>query len=917
MKPLKLVLNAFGPYADKTEIDFTRFGDCGLYLITGDTGAGKTTIFDALSFALYGQASGSARNNSQSLRSDFAKENNITYVNLEFLSHGEKYLIHRECAYKKKNKNGNITNVSEKVELIRPDKSALVGLSEVNAELNNILGIDKNQFAQIVMIAQGEFQRFLLAPTKDKEKIFRKIFKTNLYQDFQTKLTEKFNQKNYAKKELELLLKKDIEDIDATSEKLQALQKESNIYNLDELLSELESCVKLDEKECRKADKGISRIQKEIAQLHNDIKETEIIEQDRKSLEELRKQLPFLDERAEKTEKLYNIEKSKEYERKKIAVNIDKLKNCLQEYENVEILQKNLEEANAEFNTSKDILNKMEQRLKKLVECNNENKKEYEQLKDLSGDIEKNRSAIENNEKMRDELKDFEQTYINYQQLQKEYENQKIQFQIADKLYAEKRDIAEKIYTQFIANQAGILAQNLAEGSKCPVCGSTKHPMLAKLTDNDITQEKVTSLNQERDNAQQLTITTANELAKIETKIKNTEKEVLKYAKSLFGQKVIEGLGEKLEIAEVENRNKLVNLNMQKEDLQNKIKRKIQLEKEIISFETDKSELDSLIKSEENKQSKLQIQISSNGAVIAEKQNSLQYKTKVEALIALRGEEQKLNILTEALERAEKDKNNASQEVSQTKGSIIELEKKIPQKSLYDIEALRKDLEIKQAEFDSIQNVSKIIFSRLENNKTKLQSIKNLTKDFEELSKQVEMLDNLNRTANGGLNGKQKISFENYVLGTYFDQIIIAANRRFKDITSYQFELRRAETKSGNAQTGLDLDVFDSYTGKTRSVSSLSGGESFKAALALSLGLSDIVQQQTGGIRIDTMFIDEGFGSLDNESLEQTMKILRELSGNKTLIGIISHVDSLREQIEKKIIVTKTQSGSKLELNFG
>ena len=255
MKPLKLVLNAFGPYADKTEIDFTRFGDCGLYLITGDTGAGKTTIFDALSFALYGQASGSTRNNSQSLRSDFAKENNITYVDLEFLSHGEKYLIHRECAYKKKNKNGNITNISEKAELIRPDKSPLFGLSEVNAELNNILGIDKNQFAQIVMIAQGEFQRFLLAPTKDKEKIFRKIFKTNLYQDFQTKLTEKFNQKNYAKKDLELLLKKDIEDIDATSEKLQALQKESNIYKLDELLPELESCVKLDEKECRKTEK--------------------------------------------------------------------------------------------------------------------------------------------------------------------------------------------------------------------------------------------------------------------------------------------------------------------------------------------------------------------------------------------------------------------------------------------------------------------------------------------------------------------------------------------------------------------------------------------------------------------------------------------------------------------------------------
>ena len=300
-----------------------------------------------------------------------------------------------------------------------------------------------------------------------------------------------------------------------------------------------------------------------------------------------------------------------------------------------------------------------------------------------------------------------------------------------------------------------------------------------------------------------------------------------------------------------------------------------------------------------------------------DKQSKQQYKTKEETVDILDKITQKLKSMNEALENTEKAKNESSSMLSETKGRIRELEEKTSQTIDINSDKLKLVLDKKQNDLKIIQERYVTIHNRHKNNNTKLEYIKKSQKEFEKLSKQVEILDNLNRTANGSLNGKQKISFENYVLGTYFDEIIVAANQRFKDMTSYQFELRRAETKSGNAQTGLDLDVFDSYTGKTRSVSSLSGGESFKAALALSLGLSDIVQQQTGGIQIETMFIDEGFGSLDNESLEQTMKILQELSCNQTLIGIISHVDILREQIEKKIIVTKTQTGSKLEVNIG
>ena len=275
-----------------------------------------------------------------------------------------------------------------------------------------------------------------------------------------------------------------------------------------------------------------------------------------------------------------------------------------------------------------------------------------------------------------------------------------------------------------------------------------------------------------------------------------------------------------------------------------------------------------------------------------------------------------LYYMKKTLENATNAKSESEKKLSEINGQIKELEKQVKDEKFVDVEKLQADRDFVQEKFDEILEKEKELHTRHSNNSNLHKDITSLKKTFDKQSQYAEMLDNLSRTANGALREKEKISFENYVLRTYFERIVNAANARFKEMSSSQFELRIEFEKGGNSKTGLDLSVYDYYTGKERDISSLSGGESFKAALALSLGLSDVVQQQTGGVQIDTMFIDEGFGSLDPESLEQTMRTLKDLSGNKTLIGIISHVADLREKIERKIIVSKTQSGSNLQIEL-
>lgn len=922
MKPCKLIMNAFGSYADEAVIDFELFGDNGLYLITGDTGAGKTTIFDAVSYALYGGASGSYRNNSRLLRSDFAPDDNKTFVELIFLNNGEKYTLRRECGYKKQTKSGNYTDVSEQAFLTLPQGTVISGKNAVDEEIKNILGIDKNQFSQIVMIAQGEFQKLLTAQTVERMAIFRKIFNTHFYVNFQEKLKQKAKNAYVELQEVKKSIFQYISDIVINDDfpelqaEINSILQNENLYISENFLDLLKASIKKDETLNKNLKKKSNELNK---QKETTIKELQLAitaEQTNIELKELNKQLLTLNDDIEKNNKLFEEEKGKENERTELFTLINAIKEDFEQYEKLTQYEKDFSSKKTSYdNENNNLLSMREIYNKKCGEYNND-KAELEKLNDIDLRIEKNKTKTETTKSNIENATKLTEKYDDFLTSNKKYDRETCELKKLQNEYEEKQTNADVIFKKYTANIAGILAKDLKENEECPVCGSKHHPSPAIGNDENITKEDYEKAKNELTSVQNRNIKQAQKVSSLKAELDLTEKQLKAELFKMFQSDDISNAEIKLSSYIKELSLSLKNLSEEERLLNKKSTRKKELDKAIKEFETDKDRNEELISSKEKEITDINIKMNEVNSNIKSVKQNLKYSSEKEARKAFDENTKKLSDMNDKLEKLEKEQNNL-------KNKLVEITTKINEKneSLKESETYSKnELQQKKAQLETdIKNNDderNTVYFRHETN-NKLYS--DISKQYEKLNKISEsagISDNLARTANGELKGKLRISFENYVLSSYFNMILIAANKRLKDMTSGQYELRRSEKKSGTTQTGLDLDVFDAYTGKERSITTLSGGESFKAALALALGLSDTVQRQSGGIKVDTMFIDEGFGSLDSDSLSQTMKILSELSGNKTLIGIISHVGELREQIDKKIIVTKTQKGSKLRLEI-
>ncbi len=916
MKPLKLTINAFGPYAEKTEIDFSKFGDNGIYLIAGETGAGKTTIFDALSFALFGETSGTDRG-TKSLKSDFVDEKNLGYVDLEFLSHGDKYFLHRECSYKKTNRNGKITAVSEVAELIKPNKETVSGSKDVDAEITQILGIDKNQFSQIVMIAQGEFKKFLLAKNNEKVEIFRNIFKTDIFNSFQFRINELSKKSLAEKKDTELILTSKIESVDsAENAELQELINSKNIHNANLILDLLKTIIDNDATTMSTLNIDKDKNQKILSKIDKDITKNQTIQANKQKLVELQEKLPEIKQNAENAKKAHQELVNLEPEREKLSAEISKLTSSLPEYDELENKNKELENKNSILSKTQDSIKNIKDKNEKLIQQNKNDKAELEKLKNVEIDLIKANGELEKLKSKQDKLNELLNQNNEFVLVSKNLATQKDKVKKSDEKYQDLALTAKNLYDKFIGNQAGLMAKDLKEGEKCPVCGSVHHPELAKFSDEPVSQEDLENAKNDAEIAQNNAINEKNKETEIETSLKNIETALKKATKEIFETENLDELAEKISATMQGNKETIETTLQNANKLKNDLKIKQMLQKSIEKFDEEKEKIEKELSDVNTQSNNLKTEISAIEAIIKEKQSKLEYKTKAEMRNVLTEREEKLSEMKKALENAANAKSESEKKLSEINGQIKELEKQVKDEKFVDVEKLQADRDFVQEKIDEISNQEKELHTRHLNNSNLHKDITSLKKTFDKQSQHAEMLDNLSRTANGALNGKEKLSFENYVLRTYFEKIVNAANARFKEMSSSQFELRIDFEKDLKSKTGLDLSVYDYYTGKERDISSLSGGESFKAALALSLGLSDVVQQQKGGVQIDTMFIDEGFGSLDPESLEQTMRTLKDLSGNKTLIGIISHVAELREKIAQKIIVSKTQTGSKLRIEL-
>ena len=925
MKPLKLTMSAFGSYAGKNVIDFTGQQQ-GIFLITGDTGAGKTTIFDAITYALYNQTSGGERNGNM-MRSQYARPETETYVELEFLYRRQTYRVRRNPDYKitKTLKNGKIREqkVPHSVELTLPDGTVFPEKKNAtDAKIIEILGLTADQFSQIVMIAQGDFLKLLYTKSDERKMIFSKLFRTDIYWKIQ---------ENLRRKSMEMDERIQENDRAFEQEKSRIIPlPESEELPLDELVERLRERLKdaLKEQNLRRA--NVEELNKKITkyeEINKLFRSLEKIRQTGKELEarqaeskERRQQI----ENARKADKVLvaeqqNLRQQQEVEQSAQA--IAKMTETLaNDQEMFETLKTQQQEAEAkQKREAADIQKKMlalEQSFPSYEALQNarseeqQAKKVWEDLGKISEEsFHKKKAGIA---ALKEQQKRQEQVV---EQTKKNWEQTSLSASESAKHY-------EHMYEAFLKEQAGILAENLSAGCPCPVCGSTVHPDPAKLSDHAVTELEVEQAKKTRAAAEE-----KRDLAYAAFEAEKTEKQKLAQAVEkeeadfvlaqtiakqqrkeaeqnyVSLQKIAEQIREKLVYPSLaEAKKQYAAMQKALEAAEQEIERKRQKVSELAeAMNTLKGQK---LAEEENQKTakKLAAKTEKEYAKLLEKSGFVSEETYHLAILPERSRSK--------LEREEKEYE--SQCLRQQSEQKL-LEKQVSGKTYTDTTELNERLKVEKQALKEAEKTYMELHTAYENDRAVLQNCAVYLEKGKKLESEDQVIKSLSKTANGRLSGSAKIDFETYIQRQYFKQIIHEANKRLLTMSNHQFILKLKEEANTGRKTneGLDLSVYSLVTDSERDVKTLSGGESFLAALAMALGLSDIVERSAGAIHPDMMFIDEGFGSLDAQSRQQAIEVLAELAGDSRMVGIISHVTELKEQIDRKLVVNRTDNGSR------
>lgn len=925
MKPLKLTMSAFGSYAGKNVIDFTGQQQ-GIFLITGDTGAGKTTIFDAITYALYNQTSGGERNGNM-MRSQYARPETETYVELEFLYRGQTYRVRRNPDYKitKTLKNGKIREqkVPHSVELTLPDGTVFPEKKNAtDAKIIEILGLTADQFSQIVMIAQGDFLKLLYTKSDERKMIFSKLFRTDIYWKIQENLRRK-------SMEMDERIQENDRAFEQEKSRIMPLP-ESEEIPLDELVERLRERLKdaLKEQNLRRAN---------VEELNKKITKYEEINKLFVSLEKIRQTGRELEARqAESKERRQQIENARKADKVLVAEQqnlrqqqaveqsaqaIAKMGETLaDDQEMFETLKTQLQEAEAKqkreaADTQKKML-ALEQSFPSYEALQNA-RSEEQQAKKVWEDLRKTSeesfhkkaagiAALKEQQKRQEQIveqtkKNWEQTSLSASESAKHYEH---------------------MYEAFLKEQAGILAENLSAGCPCPVCGSTVHPDPAKLSDHAVTELEVEQAKKTRAAAEE-----KRDLAYAAFEAEKTEKQKLAQAVEkeeadfvlaqtiakqqrkeaeqnyVSLQKTAEQIREKLVYPSLaEAKKQYAAMQKALEAAEQEMERKRQKVSELAeAMNTLKGQK---LAEEENQKTakKLAVKTEKEYAKLLEKSGFISEETYHLAILPERSRSK--------LEREEKEYE--SQCLRQQSEQKL-LEKQVSGKTYTDTTELNEQLKVEKQALKEAEKTYMELHTAYENDRSVLQNCAVYLEKGKKLESEDQVIKSLSKTANGRLSGSAKIDFETYIQRQYFKQIIHEANKRLLTMSNHQFILKLKEEANTGRKTneGLDLSVYSLVTDSERDVKTLSGGESFLAALAMALGLSDIVERSAGAIHPDMMFIDEGFGSLDAQSRQQAIEVLAELAGDSRMVGIISHVTELKEQIDRQLVVSRTDKGSR------
>ena len=1095
MRPLKLTVSAFGPYAGQTELDLTLLGTQGLYLITGDTGAGKTTLFDAITFALYGEPSGESREPSM-FRSKYAAPETPTFVELLFAYGGREYWVRRVPEYERPaRRGGGVTLQRAEAELRLPDGSLVTKNREVTNEITRIVGLNRNQFAQIAMIAQGDFQKLLLADTRTRQEIFREIFRTRYYMVLQERLRGEAGKLGGECEAARASVRQYVGGVvcggeDPLRPRLERAQ--NGELPFEETAELIETLIRRDGEENERLQQSLDRLDEEIRRvsaLLGQAQEKEktkqklaqarsrreallpAVEQARLALEaerarapqqetlsaELaarRAELPRYRELAEKQAVLAALDKSLAEGRERQALQGKTLERQTKELEAWRTEAASLSQAGAlreqllrgqeqaesrravltDIGTGvrqwRDGRGKILRGEKKQAELAAEQAALESSLREKRERLEKSRGAWSQGERLQAEreklvarreeerrrqraLDELDRLWAGCGEAEELLKNAQQAYRRAQ----EEAGRAEETYRlqnrAFLDEQAGLLAQSLEEGKPCPVCGATRHPAPAALSAQAPTEAELERSKAAWEAAQRTAQGKSAEAGSAAASLRERQRRLLAQMGELIEAPALEQARAQLLAcrAALSERMKTLTEELRQADEAVAARRTLgetirALEEELAAQTARQEELrakrgevdvalgklrgvveqvetrlraqlaerldgcapeeaagklsqatDALDRSLEQIKGELQKaeagvrrraeleqaipkreqavrQLERERAAAAEElaaassrreetqaqlqalRQALRAPGEEEARQALAAVQQRLAQLADALKKAEEEYTARREELSGLEATAAELAKLAETGEEAGCKALRERGEALAQERERQAALQKQVHARLSANRAALRSIREKSSALGELERRYTWVRTLSNTVNGSLPGKEKVALETYVQTTFFDRILRRANRRLLVMSGGQYELkRRREAENNRSQSGLELDVIDHYNGSERSVRSLSGGETFKASLSLALGLSDEIQSSAGGIRLDAMFVDEGFGSLDEESLRQALQALTDLTQGSRLVGIISHVAELKEKIDRQIVVTKDRSGgSRVEI---
>ncbi|MBQ8319707.1 MAG: SMC family ATPase [Clostridia bacterium] len=909
MRPIRLTVSAFGPYAGECTLQMDELGKSGLYLITGDTGAGKTTVFDAIAYALFGEPSGSVREVS-SLRSKYAAAETPTFVELVFEYAEKRYRVRRNPDYERPAKRGGgMASEKAAAELWLPSGDVIVKPTEVNAKIKEILGVDRNQFLQIAMIAQGDFLKLLLAKTEERQKIFRQIFKTEPYLKLQDRLKAEYNELYRAYETQSSGVKQYINGI--VADENSALYSRLVLAKTGELTTEecialLKAFISEDEAGMSALNEQLTAVESGLEKVNERLGKAEARRNAEERLAGAKERLTLAQGAAAERLLLWDTEKKKiplrtELERQAAVTGAE-----LPKYEQAAAVKAAFERAfaaAASLEENKQAIAKKREAVAAEIEKDKEESRLLLSANDLAKEYAIEVERLFERKKRVNELLSSVEMYFS---LQEEYAAVKEKYKAAREIFTVLSAEYERNYAAFLDAQAGILASDLKAGEPCPVCGSSTHPCPAQkhFSAPSEAELKTAKTREEvkRKELETLSALLGEKKARAEGEFARIEKEMKELLPGVELDGGYERLQEELErVAAKENAARITLRAEEKRAEQKRILDEKLPEKERI--------LDGL-KNEENGILERIAAVKAEAASLQKQAEQLKKSLPFSSLEEAKRETEKLlaqaKALLEGYERAERAKTDAEKEVERLRFGIAQLEEQL--KGALDVneESLTGEKRILLEKKTELTSGRQTLATRISSNRAALENILEKGAELAATEKRLTWVRTLSLTANGNLAGKEKVMLETYVQTTYFDRIIDRANTRLMVMTGAQYELKRRKTAENNrSQSGLELDVIDHYNGTTRSVKTLSGGESFKASLSLALGLSDEIQSSAGGIRLDTMFVDEGFGSLDDESLSQAIKALTGLTEGNKLVGIISHVSELKERIDKQIVVTK------------